>query len=553
MLSINRFKEMTQYSSWYHPYTTDKKYSKKVAYFSMEFAIDQALKTYSGGLGFLAGSHMRSAYELKQNMIGIGMLWKYGYYDQGRHEDGTLAPHFVQKRYSFLEDTGIQVSVRVVDNPNVQVRAYCLKPEIFGTVPMYFLSTDLPENDHLSQTITDRLYDANELTRISQSIVLGVGGAKVVEALGGADVYHLNEGHGLPAFYYLKDKGLKKENFVFTTHTPEKAGNEERAGDLLNRMGFFTRNLSEKEVKAETDNGMLSYTVAALRHAKKSNAVSKIHAKVSKDMWKGYKGISDIIPITNAQNQSYWQDKALLTAMEKGNKKAFAKRKAELKSDLFKVVADQTGKIFDPQVLTVVWARRFAGYKRADLLLSDVERFEKLLEDSKQPVQVIWAGKPYPRDFEAIDVFNRLHRFSLNHKNVAVLTGYELELSRLLKLGSDIWLNNPRITREASGTSGMTAAMNGSVNLSTYDGWIPEFAKDGKNCYVIPPADTSLPLELHDKADYESLYAILEKKVVPTYYQKADKWLDLVFKSMKDVLPEFGSHRMAHQYYSELY
>ena len=145
---------MTEYSKWYHPYKIDKKYSKKVAYFSMEFAIDQALKTYSGGLGFLAGSHMRSAFELKQNMIGIGMLWKFGYYDQGRNEDGTLSPHFVQKHYSFLEDTGIQVSVQIVDNPNVQVRAFCLKPEIFGTVPMYFLSTDLPENDHENHTPT---------------------------------------------------------------------------------------------------------------------------------------------------------------------------------------------------------------------------------------------------------------------------------------------------------------------------------------------------------------------------------------------------------------
>ena len=544
---------MTQYSKWYHPYKTDKKYSKKVAYFSMEFAIDQALKTYSGGLGFLAGSHMRSAYELKQNMIGIGMLWKYGYYDQGRNQDGTLAPHFVQKHYSFLEDTGIQVSVRVVDNPNVQVRAFVLKPEIFGTVPMYFLSTDLPENDHLSRTITDRLYDANELTRIGQSIVLGVGGAKVVEALGGSDIIHLNEGHGLPAFYYLKDRGYKKENFVFTTHTPEKAGNEEREGELLNKMAFFSRTLSPTEVKEEIDHGMLSYTVAALRHAKKANAVSKLHAKVSKGMWKDYKGISKIIPITNAQNQSYWQDKTLAAAMEKGNKKAFVKRKHELKSQLFKVVADQTGKIFDPSVLTIVWARRFAGYKRADLLLSQIERFKKILENDKHQVQVIWAGKPYPRDFEAIDVFNRLHDFSLSHKNVAVLTGYELELSRLLKEGSDIWLNNPRITREASGTSGMTAAMNGSVNVSTDDGWIPEFAKDGKNCFVLPPADTSLPLDKHDQVDYENLYKILEDKVVPLYYDKNDKWLDIAFASMKDVLPEFWSHRMAAQYYDELY
>lgn len=545
---------MTAYNKWYHPYEPDKKYAKKVAYFSMEFAIDQALKTYSGGLGFLAGSHMRSAYELKQNMIGIGMLWKYGYYDQGRKQDGSLEPHFVEKNYAYLEDTGIQVKIQILDNTNVHIRAYCLKPEIFGTVPMYFLTTDVDENDHLSRTITDRLYDANDLTRISQSIVLGIGGAKVVEALGGSDIFHLNEGHGLPAFYYLRDKGYTRENFVFTTHTPEKAGNEEREGDFLNKMGFFSRILSPEELAEQTlENGMLSYTVAALRLAKKSNAVSKIHARVAKDMWKDFTGISDIIPITNAQNQTYWQDVELRKALDQKDGEAFKKRKQELKSALFKRVADQTGKLFDPGVLTVVWARRFAGYKRADLLLSDIARFEKMLGNERYPIQVIWAGKPYPRDFVAIDIFNKLHFFSKYRKNVAVLTGYELELSRLLKEGSDIWLNNPRITREASGTSGMTAAMNGAVNLSTYDGWIPEFAKDGENAFVIPPADLNVSLEEHDRLDYESLYNLLETRVLPTYYDQPDEWRKIAFASMEGVLPEFGSNRMAAQYYDELY
>jgi starch phosphorylase len=298
---------------------------------------------------------------------------------------------------------------------------------------------------------------------------------------------------------------------------------------------------------------MLSYTVAALRMANRANAVSKIHAKVSKDMWKGYSGVSKIIPITNAQNTKYWQDEELLKAMEKENVKAFDSRKKELKKALFKVVADQTGKLFDPEVLTVVWARRFAGYKRADLLLSDLDRFEKILSNIGNPIQIIWAGKPYPKDQGAIDTFNRLHYFSKGRKNVAVLIGYELELSRLMKTGSDIWLNNPRITREASGTSGMTAAMNGSVNLSTYDGWIPEFAKDGKNGFVIPPASMKLSMEDHDRADYESLYHILESSVIPAYYNKDGKWNDIVWNSMRDVVPEFGSNRMAAQYYEELY
>ena len=545
---------MSQYRTWYHPYKTDNKYAKKVAYFSMEFAIDQALKIYSGGLGFLAGSHMRSAYDLKQNMIGIGILWKYGYYDQNRNTDQTLLPHFTEKNYNFLEDTGIEIEMTIFDNPHVKVKAWVLKPEIFGSIPIYLLSTDVDGNDHLSRTITDRLYDANDLTRISQSMVLGIGGAKVVEALGGADIYHLNEGHGLPAFYYLRDKGLKKENFAFTTHTPEKAGNEERDGRFLNRMGFFGRPLSPEELEKQLlPSGMLSYTVAALRIANKSNAVSRLHATVSREMWKEHEGAGEIIPITNAQHQGYWQDKKILQAWQKRNATSYTNRKRERKAKLFNVVADQTGKLFSPDTLTIVWARRFAAYKRADLLLHDMERLEKLLSDSTYPIQILWAGKPYPKDEEALAIFNHLIRFTHDRPNCAVLTGYELSLSRLLKTGSDIWLNTPRITREASGTSGMTAAMNGSINLTTFDGWIPEFAKNRENCFVIPPIDHTLALSEQDRLDAASLYQILEQDVLPTYYNQQDKWIEMVFAAIDGVIPAYTSNRMAHQYFQLLY
>ena len=238
----------SKYNTWYHPYKTDTKYKKRAAYFSMEFGIHQALKIYSGGLGYLAGSHMISAMELKQNMIGIGMLWKYGYYDQGRNTDQTLQTSFIEKHYNFLEDSGIEVEVKIHDNPSVKVRAYVLKPEVFGSVPIYLLTTDVPGNDHLSKTITDHLYDNNTLTRISQNIVLGVGGAKVVQELGGADIYHLNEGHALPAFYYLRNNGINKNQMFFTTHTPEKAGNTERNGHLLNSCGFLWKNTYRRRV-----------------------------------------------------------------------------------------------------------------------------------------------------------------------------------------------------------------------------------------------------------------------------------------------------------------
>ncbi|WP_411895678.1 alpha-glucan family phosphorylase [Winogradskyella sp. A2] len=544
----------SKYSKWHHPYKIDKKYDKKVAYFSMEFGIHQALKIYSGGLGFLAGSHMRSANELKQNVIGVGMLWKYGYYDQSRNKDKTLRPDFVEKTYNFLEDTGIEVSIELHDNPNVKVKAYVLKPEIFGSVPIYLLSTDVEGNDFLSRTITNNLYDANEATRISQSIVLGIGGAKVVEALGGANIYHLNEGHALPAFYYLRDKGVKKNRFVFTTHTPEKAGNEERDANYLNQCGFFGRTLSAEELAKESVNGgKINYTVSALRMAKKANAVSKLHAKVSQEMWKGFDKTCKIIPITNAQNQNFWQDKKLKKAWENKKESAFNKRKLELKSELFDEVLNQTEKIFDPKVLTLVWARRFAGYKRADLLLYDIERFERLISNEKYPVQIIWAGKPYPLDYSGIEIFNKLVHYTKYKPNLAVLTGYEMDLSRKLKEGSDVWLNTPRITREASGTSGMTAAMNGSVNVSINDGWIPEFEKNNKNSFILPEQDYKMPVHEQDKLDAENLYDILENKVIPTYYSQPKKWQEIVFKGIDDVLPEFSSHRMADQYYKELF
>ncbi len=544
----------SKYNTWYHPYKPDTKYKKRAAYFSMEFGIHQALKIYSGGLGYLAGSHMISAMELKQNMIGIGMLWKYGYYDQGRNTDQTLQTSFIEKHYSFLEDSGIEVEVKIHDNPSVKVRAYVLKPEVFGSVPIYLLTTDVPGNDHLSKTITDHLYDNNTLTRISQNIVLGIGGAKVVQELGGADIYHLNEGHALPAFYYLRNIGITKNQMFFTTHTPEKAGNMERNGHLLNSCGFFGTTLTEEELQKEVVNDdMLNYTVSALRMAKRVNAVSKLHAVVANNMWNSFKGASKIIPITNSQNQRFWQDGILAKAWKALNEKAFKKRKLELKSQLFDVVLDQTGKLFDPNVLTIVWARRFAQYKRADLLLYDLERFEKLASSVSYPIQVIWAGKPYPTDYYSIDMFNHLVNYTKFKPNMAVLIGYEMELSRKLKTGSDVWLNTPRITREASGTSGMTAAMNGSVNLTINDGWIPEFADDGENSFVLPEADYKSPAWEQDKFDSDNLYSTLEQRVLPAFYDNPKKWQEMVFKGIDGVVPAFTSRRMAAEYYNILY
>lgn len=547
-------------SAYVFPYPIASKYRKRIAYFSMEFAIDQALKIYSGGLGFLAGSHMRSAYELGQSHVGVGMLWKFGYYDQGRHADQTLRVDWIQKLYAYLEDTGITFPI-VIQGKNVTVKAYYLPPHVFGSAPLYLLTTDIAENDEYSRSISHRLYDSDLKTKLAQYIVLGIGGVKLLDRLNyEAEVYHLNEAHALPAAFELfrkfgNDKEAVRHRLVFTTHTPEEAGNEKHDVNLCHSMGYFAglEKIAAQEL-TEIHDEQFNLSLAALRLAKKANAVSRLHGKVSRNMWEKYDHICEIDYITNAQNYMYWADKELYRLSLAGDDIQMAERKKELKRQTFLTVADQTGRLFDPEVLTIVWARRFAGYKRAHLILRDFQRFERLLQNKEYPIQMIWSGKPYPEDHGAIELFNSLVYLSHRYPNVAVLTGYELALSKLLKQGSDIWLNNPRVPREASGTSGMTAAMNGALNLSTNDGWIPEFIKPGENGFLIPTADyTKMDSNEQDNHDAYFLLEMIEQEVLPTYYGQKDKWHRMVRQSMADVKELFGSDRLAKEYYEKLY
>ncbi len=542
------------------PYAADEPYKKKVTYFSMEFAVHQPLKIYSGGLGFLAGSHLRSAYELRQNLVGVGILWKYGYYDQERHQDQTLDVAWNEKQYSFLEDTGIKFQINVHEHP-VWIKVYYLNPETFKTAPSFLLSTDVPENDYVSQTITHRLYDANVATKVAQFILLGVGGAKLMDILNfNPELYHLNEAHALSAAFYLYKKfgdniEEVRKRLVFTTHTPEEAGNERHDIYLCHKMSYFC-GLSVDEVKKLTGmpDNQFNHSLAALRFAHLANGVSQLHGHVARAMWNKYEGICPIISITNAQNWRYWADKQLYRFMEAGDDYGIDDRKKYLKKRAFDIVADQTGKLFNPDVFTIVWARRFAGYKRAGLLTTDEERFERLLNNPQFPVQIIWAGKPYPVDHPAISEFNQLVHLSKKYKNVAVLTGYELTLSKRLKQASDAWLNNPRVPREASGTSGMTAAMNGAVNFSTDDGWIPEFINHGHNGFVVPKADyMNMATHEQDEYDLNKLYEILENEILPLYYTNYNTWRQIMKNGMQDVRFRFDSNRMAHEYYDQLY
>lgn len=543
-----------------HPYTFNKKYTKAVAYFSMEFAIDQSLKIYSGGLGFLAGSHLRSAFDLKQNTIGIGILWKKGYYDQTLNEQSEMSALFRDKTYSFLQETDIRFTIKI-HNHDVAIKVWFLHPETFGTAPLFLLSTDVPENDYLAQSTTFKLYDAEPTAKIAQTMVLGLGGAKLLDVLNfEPDVYHLNEAHGLSAVFHLYNKyncvEKIKEKLIFTTHTPEEAGNEKHNIYLLENLSFFADIPLEKvrEITACYDD-TFNHTLVALRLSRKANAVSELHGVVAREMWNHYPGICPITHVTNAQNKKYWADLGLEKAYANNDPEAWTLRKKELKSQLFEVVADQTGKLFNPNLLTIVWARRFAAYKRPELITKDFEKFKNLLNNTDRPIQLIFAGKPYPTDYGAIQIYNALLKISQQFPNMAVLTGHELQLSKLLKKGADVWLNNPRVTREASGTSGMTAAMNGALNCSTNDGWIRELKNKHKtpNAFVLPIADHDLPHEIQDEIDRTNLYDTLEKEILPLYYDTPKKWWKLVAKSKKQVEAYFDAERMVDEYYTKMY
>ncbi|MGB3075052.1 MAG: alpha-glucan family phosphorylase, partial [Chitinophagales bacterium] len=418
--------------------------------------------------------------------------------------------------------------------------------------------TDLPENDYLAQSISHHLYDPDSAAKIAQFILLGIGGSKLLDYLSfNAEVIHLNEAHGFSSAFYLyqKYKSLTevKKRLVFTTHTPEEAGNEKHDIYLLQKLGFFCGlSLEDARKLTKTTGDVFDHSLCALRFARLANGVSQLHGKVSIEMWSKYDDICPIIAITNSQNGRYWVDSIMYEYMSKHRYKYLVQRKKALKVKLFETIADQTGKIFDEDVLTIVWARRFAGYKRPDLIAQDIDRFEKLMTRTDQPIQIIWAGKPYPTDYGAISTFNSLVHLSKKYKNMAVLVGYELRLSRELKAGADIWLNTPRVPREASGTSGMTAAMNGAINFSTDDGWIPEYATK-ENSFIIPWADQNAPVHIQDVQDMNQLYEILEHRIIPMYYKKPSAWIKMMKQSMHGVFPMFESNRMVDEYYEELY
>lgn len=524
-----------------------------VAYFSMEIALDQSLSTYSGGLGFLAGSHMQSAGYLQMPMVGITMLWSYGYYDQRIDHTGHVEVAYIRKYYDFLTDLDIYTEIETFGE-KVKVKAFRVDTELFGACPVYLLTTDIEDNSEWARSISYKLYDGNEKIRIAQETILGIAGIKILQAVGYKfDVVHMNEGHALPAAFellrqYDGDLEQVKRKTVFTTHTPVAAGNEVHWVDTLMQGGFFAGCPREKVVALGGEN--FSLTVAALRMSRIANAVSQLHGLVANKMWKWVDGRCPIRAITNAVNVHYWQDSRIGAAK---TPQELLDAKRQMKVELFKYIADTAGKRFDPDVLTITWARRFADYKRAWLILMDKDRLNKLLESNK--IQIIFAGKFHPDDIMGREMFNKILHRSHTLKNVVVLPGYELELSAKLKKGSDIWLNTPLRPFEASGTSGMSANMNGALHLSIYDGWTVEGTFNGINGYTIeyPGLDDEMPWEERHWKDHECIMSTIEDEIIPTYYENKEEWARLMRQALRTAEAYFNSDRMVIEYYNRLY
>ncbi len=532
----------------------------KVAYFSMEIAVDQSLRTYSGGLGFLSGSHMLSAGHLKLPMVGVSLLWGLGYGDQRIGQDGNIEIHYVKREYPFLTDTGIIVEVPIFGKP-VKIKAFRLEPETFGSVPIYFMTTDIPENSPEHRTLTDKLYDADQNIRIAQEIILGIGGMRVLKAANEViNLIHLNEGHALPAVFELLedlngDFERVRQSTVFTTHTPVAAGNETHNAKLLAEAGFFGNLPLQEAIRLGGED--FSLTVAALRMSRMANGVSQLHGLVANNMWHWVDNRCPIIAITNATNLEYWQDDRIADIKDNQPASMLLDVKREMKKELFAYLEKHTGKKFDPDVLTIVWARRFTEYKRPTLILQDLERIQKLFNAKK--IQLIYAGKFHPSDTTGRHLFNEVLEHARHIPNLAVLTdpGYELELSGLLKRGSDVWLNTPVRPLEASGTSGMSANMNGSIHFSIYDGWAVEGTFDNINGYLIHEQDGDamefLNVEDRHKQDYEIMMRILENEIIPTYYDNKKRWAELTRQAIRTSESYFNSDRMAIEYYVRLY
>ncbi|HRJ15544.1 MAG TPA: alpha-glucan family phosphorylase [Saprospiraceae bacterium] len=529
----------------------------RVAYFCMEYGLDNSFKAYAGGLGILAGDYMKGAKDHGYPIVGIGIKWKQGYTDQMIDANGQPYDTYHNYKYDFLEDTGVTVTVEIRKR---EVLCKVWKLECFGNAPLYLLDTDLPENGE-DPWITGQLYGWFGEERIAQEMVLGVGGVRALRALGiEVDVYHFNEGHALFAGFELVrekvEKGAKyeaalaasKQEIVFTTHTPVVQGNESHPIDRLMYMGA---NMGMTEEQLEALGGSpFNMTVGALRLSRRSNAVAQLHAVTANDMWKEVEGRSEIVGITNAIHLPTWVDAAMIETAENGGDLWAAHMKN--KRDLVDFVKARTGVELIAENLIIGFSRRAVPYKRSDLIFSQPEIIDPLLRDRK--IQIVFSGRAHPLDDTGKGIAANLVAMSKKYPGAVVfLENYGMDIGAALTRGSDVWLNNPRRPKEASGTSGMKAAMNGVLNLSILDGWWPEACQHGVNGWQFGDGFESEDETILDNHDRAALYRVLTGEVLPTYYDHPEKWVEMMRNSILSTKDYFAVKRMLEEYNELLY
>ena len=519
-----------------------------VAYFCMEYGLHESFPIYSGGLGILAGDFVKSARDLHMPMVAVGLLWARGYCVQRIGADGRPYEEFPGYDSSFLKDTGVRVRVRVRGS---EVPCRVWHTEKYGNCPLYLIEPVRQED----RWITHRLYEAGTDTRIAQEMLLGIGGVRALGWLGiPVHTYHFNEGHavfaGIEMIAERMEAGQQfpdawddvRKQIVFTTHTPVKAGNEEHQLKDLRRMGACLQ-LSGAEMRA-IGGDPFNMTVAGLRLARGANAVAQLHGETARAMWSGVSGAVTIGAITNGVHAPTWQSPAIRAA--NGDPEKIWAAHQQHKLELIEEVKRRNQVALEPDALLIGFARRAASYKRSDLILRDEARLRKLLDN--EHVRILFAGKAHPDDTTGRNIVAKLVQGARKFPGkVLFIENYDMAVGRLLTRGVDCWLNNPIRPLEASGTSGMKAAMNGVLNVSILDGWWPEACDDGKNGFAIGDERSG-----DDAKDLEALYDTLEQKVLPAW-KDTKRWRKMMAASIKMSQEPFSSDRMMREYFSQLY
>jgi glycogen phosphorylase len=594
----------------------------KVAYFSPEFGIAEALPQYSGGLGILAGDHLKAASSLGVPMVGVGLLYREGYFRQRLNADG-----WQEERYPVMDPHTMALTLTEATRVTVDLSGQALIAQIWvadvGRVKLYLLDANVDENSDELRSVTDRLYGGGTEHRLRQEILLGIGGVRALDALEvQPQVFHSNEGHagflGLERIRQLiKAHGLSfpqaveaaRAGTVFTTHTPVPAGIDRFPAELMDK--YFSAWAHEcgvdiNELMAlghapgEPPNAPFNMAVMGLRLASMSNGVSKLHGRTSRAMFAPLfsqvppdevpigsvtNGVHGRTWVSSAMNDLFtkyinpsWEDAGptdwerigearddeLWRAREQGKEALVGFVRSELKAALLEkgvspLDAAWADEALDPTVLTIGFARRFASYKRATLLLSQPDRLTALLLDTKRPVQLIFAGKAHPADDLGKEMIRQIVQFArgpaVRHR-IAFIEDYDIAVARFLLQGCDVWLNNPRRPMEASGTSGQKAALNGALNCSVLDGWWDEMF-DGNNGWQIASAESYGDVR-RDEVEANSLFEILERQVVPLYYDRGGdrfprQWVARIKDSLSSLGPRVQASRMVRDYVRQMY